>query len=64
MKYDQAIIVAGCAMTSFMTIGWMVNDIHLREKDVLRKKYETTIEQLKQEIVELKVNKSNTLNLK
>lgn len=31
-EYSQALVVAGCAVTSFATIGWMVNDVHLQEK--------------------------------
>jgi hypothetical protein len=63
-KYDQALIVAGCAMTSFVTMGWMVNDIHLREKANLKMEYENKIQGLTQEIQELKANSTNILNLK
>jgi hypothetical protein len=64
VKYNQAFIVAGCAMTSFVTLGWMVNDIHLREKAQLKREYENKITILIGELQELKVNKSDTLNLK
>jgi hypothetical protein len=55
-KYEQAFIVVGCAATSIATLGWMVNDIHLREKNQLKIDYENKINKLKQEIASLKVN--------
>jgi hypothetical protein len=63
-KYDQALIVAGCALTSFLTMGWMVNDIHLREKRQLRQEYECKISNLTKEIAMMKMNYSSTQNLK
>lgn len=64
VKYNQALIVGGCAVTSFVTMGWMVNDIHLREKAQIKKDYENKLEVLTREIQELKANKSDILNLK
>ena len=63
-KYNQALIVGGCAMTSFVTMGWMVNDIHLREKAQLKSEYENKIEVLTKQIEVLKVNNGDILNLK
>lgn len=63
-KYNQALIVGGCAMTSFVTMGWMVTDIHQREKSQIKKDYENKLEILTREIEELKANKSDILNLK
>lgn len=63
-KYDQALIVGGCATISFATLGWMVNDIQLREKNKLKCDYENTIKGLKEEIATLKAKDSNNVNLK
>jgi hypothetical protein len=49
-KYDQALLVAGCAMISFATIGWMVNDIHLREKRTIHQNYESKIKLMEEHI--------------
>ena len=54
VKYEQAIIVAGCSLTSFVTIGWMINDIQQREKQQIIVKYEKKIKTLKQENMGLK----------
>jgi hypothetical protein len=56
--------VAGCALTSFLTMGWMVNDIHLREKRQLQQEYEYKISNLSKEIAMMKMNYSSTQNLK
>ena len=56
--------MGGCATISFATLGWMVNDIHLREKKTLRCGYENTIKDLKEEIATLKAKDSNNVNLK
>jgi hypothetical protein len=48
-KYEQAIVVAGCSLTSFVTMGWMINDIQMREKKELIMNYEKKIKTLKEE---------------
>ncbi len=49
MKYEQAIVITGCALTSVGTLGWMTNDIHVREKNQLIGKYQDRISILEQE---------------
>jgi|LauGreDrversion4_2_1035121.scaffolds.fasta_scaffold1133782_2 hypothetical protein len=48
-KYEQAIVIAGCALTSAATLGWMTIDIHTREKKEIVAKYEDRINLLEQE---------------
>ncbi len=48
-KYEQALTVAGCAITSVATLGWMTTDIHLREKKTIMAKYQDKINLLEQE---------------
>ena len=45
-KYEQAIVAAGCGLTSFITVGWMVTDIQLQEKRKLIMDYEKKIKSL------------------
>jgi hypothetical protein len=48
-KYEQAIVVTGCSLTSFVTMGWMINDIQMREKKQLVINYEKKIKTLTEE---------------
>jgi hypothetical protein len=70
-QFSQGISVAGCAIMSFVTLGYMVNDIHTNEKKQIKSTYEKQIrvlneeiDMLKQERVLMKLNYSNKLNLK
>lgn len=56
-KFNQGIIVAGCAMTSFVTLGWMMLDVHRLEKKELINKYESKISNYEKEINNLKKNR-------
>lgn len=49
-EYSQALVVAGCAVTSFATIGWMVNDVHLQEKKKIHQNYESKIKVMEEHI--------------
>jgi hypothetical protein len=48
-KYEQAIVVAGCSLVSFATMGWMCTDIQLQEKKQLAMNYEKKIKTLTEE---------------
>ena len=54
-QFSQGICLTGAVLTSFATLGYMVNDIHKMEKKQLRKGYEEQIKQLNNEINRLKL---------
>jgi hypothetical protein len=54
-QFSQGIAVAGCAVMSISTLGYMLNDSHQIEKKQLRSKYENQIMNLNQEINKLKL---------
>jgi hypothetical protein len=45
--YSQGICVAGCASMSFLTLGYLVDDIHKLEKKKIINDYEKQINKLK-----------------
>ena len=49
-QFSQGILVAGCGIMSFTTLGWIVSDIHKMEKKQIRNEYEKTIKVLNDEI--------------
>jgi len=49
-QFSQGILVAGCGIMSFTTLGWIVSDIHKMEKKQIRNDYEKTIKILNDEI--------------
>jgi hypothetical protein len=53
-QFSQGISVAGCAIMSFVTLGYMVNDIHTNEKKQIKSTYEKQIKVLNEEIEKLK----------
>jgi hypothetical protein len=55
---SQGIYVAGCAITSIATLGWMVADIHRMEKKQLQNDYEKTIKILNDEIKAQKIERA------
>ena len=60
-EYGQGLIVAGCAMTSISTMGWMVNDIHQREKRTIQQNYESKIKMMEEHIKTLKSQNARQL---
>lgn len=54
-QYSQGLYVTCAALTSFLTVGYMVNDIHKMEKKRLTKEYEEQIKQLTNEMNNLKL---------
>lgn len=53
-QFNQGISVAGCAIVSFMTLGWMMLDVHRIEKKQIRSDYENKISNYEKEIHNLK----------
>jgi len=49
-QFSQGLYVAGAAITSFLTLGYMLSDIHKIEIKQLKNNYESEIKKLKQEI--------------
>lgn len=47
--YGQGLCVGGCATMSFLTLGYLADDIHKMEKKQIINNYETQINRLKLE---------------
>jgi hypothetical protein len=48
-KYEQAIVVGGCSLISFVTMGWMIEDIQRQENKRIIINYEKKILTLTEE---------------
>lgn len=57
-RFGQGISVAGCAITTIITLGWMMDDVHKTETKQIRKRYEDQIKVLNYEIHQLKLDKA------
>jgi hypothetical protein len=53
-QFSQGILVAGCAITSFVTLNWMMCDVHRIELKQIRCGYESRISNYEKEIHNLK----------
>jgi hypothetical protein len=58
-QFNQGIAVAGCALMSFSTLGYMINDSHQIEKKQIRLMYENKIVDLNNKISELVIDRNN-----
>lgn len=54
-QFSQGIMVGGCALISFGTLGYMINDSHKIQKKQIQTKYEKQILDLNNEINKLRV---------
>jgi len=54
-KFGQGILVTGCSITSFITLGWLMTDVHRIELNKTRTDYEKQIKELNNEINNLKL---------
>lgn len=50
-KFSQGILVGGCALTSFTTLTYIINDAHRLEKKQLITKYEAKIAELEKRML-------------
>lgn len=53
-QFSQGISVATCAAVSFITLNWMMIDVHRIEKKKIRTEYENRISNYEKEIHNLK----------
>jgi hypothetical protein len=53
-QFSQGISVVGCSVTSFITLGWMMLDVHRLEKKQIRMEYDNKISNYEKEIHNLK----------
>lgn len=55
--YSQGICVAGCASVSFLTLGYLSDDIHKMQKKEIINNYETQIKNIKLDLERSNINK-------
>jgi hypothetical protein len=50
-KFSQGIIIGGCALTSFITLSYIINDAHRLEKKQIIAKYDAKIAELEKRML-------------
>lgn len=57
-QFSQGLSVAGCAVMSAVTLGYMMNDCYNMEKRQIKSTYEKQIKVLNEEIEQLKYERT------
>ena len=60
--YSQGLFVAGCLLSSTLTLGYILDDSTKLERNRMKKEYETKINILTNEIIQLKSQLNNKTN--